>query len=98
MDISSYHHPSSNGIQEPDTKPGDYFVSMTNNGGYSLLLGPFPHNHTAALELVSQARSVAEDIDPRAAFLSFGTCRLEIESGRFGKLNEMFDLDIGEPL
>lgn len=84
--------------QTPDTKPGDYYVSVIdqagNNGAgrYALMLGPFKNNHAEALAMVDEVRKVAEGIDPRAVWYLFGTCRLdtkpETEVGNPpGKLN-----------
>lgn len=81
----------SNQYQLPDTKPGAYYVSVAKGADYRLLAGPFINDHAAALALVSKATQVAQDLDPRAAWYAFGTCRLDLVPGelpRAGILNK----------
>lgn len=63
--------------QQPDTQPGEYYVSVRDGGRTGLLLGPFTNDHKAALDLVEKVRTKAEELDPRAVFYAFGTVRLE---------------------
>jgi hypothetical protein len=75
----------------PDNRPGDYFVSaIRNDGDYVLLAGPF-RNHQAALDMVTSASRAAYDIDHRAPWYSYGTCRMEHGSGLTGKLNRVLN-------
>ena len=78
--------------QVPDNKPGNYYVSvMRDDGQYRLLLGPFVNDHKAALNLVNAVRRKAEDLDPRACWYAFGSCRLEPDAAApAGILNKFF--------
>ncbi len=87
-EIAAYTH-SAPSDQEPDTKPGSYYVSVRDNGCFGLLLGPFPNDHQAALDHVAQGRQLAEEVDPRAAFFSFGTCRMPEDYTKPGHLNDL---------
>lgn len=78
----------------PDTRTGNYYVSVMDGPRYALLLGPFGE-HATALDAVTSVREHAEKIDPKAAFYAFGTCRLPDDDSvpiRAGKLNAAFDL------
>lgn len=86
--IFSYVHATPLSDQEPDTQPGDYFVSVRDGTLYALLSGPYPNNHPAALAAVERCKHLALDIDPKAAFYGFGTCRLDLNSGRVGLLQK----------
>jgi len=59
----------------PDDSPGNYYVSCVDGDRFAFLAGPFRNDHRAALALVPQARQLACDLDPRAVFYGFGTCR-----------------------
>ena len=73
--------------QQPDPQPGFYYVSVRRERGpthfmgagtdHRLLLGPFVNDHARALASVEQVRRKAEDLDPRACWYAFGTCRVE---------------------
>jgi hypothetical protein len=53
--------------QQPDTQPGNYYVSVRrDDGDFRCLVGPFRDDHAAALALVDKARTVAETLDPKA--------------------------------
>lgn len=75
----------------PDTKPGAYYVSAVDGGRYALLLGPFANDHAAALAMVEPVRAKACELNPRAHWYAFGTCRLppEVEA-KPGRLNDYF--------
>lgn len=76
--------------QTPDTKPGAYYVSMTDGDRTALLAGPFMNDHAGALAMVEQARNKAYEADPRTHWYSFGTCRLPADDSipaKPGKLN-----------
>lgn len=86
-------------IQAPDTQPGEYYVSCRNGSRYALLLGPFTNDHAGALAMVDKVTEKAHQLDGRAAFYSFGTCRLPADDTlpiRAGKLNEFFGLPTGK--
>ena len=73
--------------QLPDTKPGNYYVSIEDGSRHSLLLGPFSE-HAAALAMVDQVKSKACELDSMACFYGFGTCRTE--TTKPGVLNDLF--------
>jgi hypothetical protein len=77
--------------QQPDTEPGNYYVSIIRDGRVGLLAGPF-RKHADALAMVDQARTEAEKADPRAAFDSFGTVRLADDYTKPGVLNARLGL------
>lgn len=79
--------------QQPDTKPGNYYVSVVRGSDYRLLLGPFVDNHAGALEMVEAVRKKAEELDPKAHWYAFGTCRAETSAP--GILNKFFNATIG---
>ena len=62
--------------QQPDPRPGAYYVTCIDGSRVGRLLGPFEDDHAAALAMVDKVREKAEEIDPRAHWYSFGTCRL----------------------
>lgn len=79
--------------QQPDTKPGLYYVSAMNETGrkWVPLLGPFRDNHAAALAKVDGVRTLACDLDPRGTWWSYGTARIDYQdSPPQGRLNGHF--------
>ena len=62
--------------QEPDPRPGHYYVSVINGTQWRLLYGPF-ENHPDAIAAVKPTRQLAETVDRWAYFYAFGTVRLE---------------------
>ena len=81
--------------QEPDTRPGEYYVSVTDGKRHAKLLGPFTNDHAGALAMVDKVRDKAVEIDGKAWFYSFGTCRIEggdVAPIRAGSLNKHFGL------
>lgn len=68
--------------QAPDARPGFYYVSVVRDANdYRLLRGPFVNDHAGALAAVDAARYRAYDLDPRAYFYAYGTCRLDNDAG-----------------
>lgn len=69
--------------QQPDTKPGFYYVSAIEDSrrGYHLLRGPFKDDHAGALAAVDDARRITCDGYPRAHWWSFGTVRCDDDRG-----------------
>lgn len=61
--------------QQPDTKPGAYYVTMIDGARVAFLAGPFINDHAGALAMVDEARRVAHEVDPRAHWYAFGTSR-----------------------
>ena len=87
----------SNETQTPDTKPGDYYVTMVRDDGdrgrrVAWLAGPFRDDHAGALAMVDQARAIAEEVDPRAFWDAFGTSRVDHFRGPTGVLNARLGL------
>jgi hypothetical protein len=93
--VENYSHPAEVSGQKPDTKPGDYYVSVVDRGSNdgrgrtALALGPFPNDHAGALARVDEVRSYVTGADPRATWWAFGTVRIDSADGNpVGKLNE----------
>lgn len=89
--ITSYRHPGNAAPQEPDTQPGNYYVSTCNDSGaFWLMLGPFPDDHAAALAAVENVRAFTcqHDSTGRAHFMAFGTVRMAHEVTRPGNCNQ----------
>jgi hypothetical protein len=76
---------------EPDTTPGNYYVSAVNGRKYIALVGPFKDDHAGALAFVERARTYTVAEKPESAFWSFGTCRLETDKP--GTLNAILEFD-----
>jgi hypothetical protein len=77
-----------------DPRPGCYYVSVVDGKRHALLAGPFGE-HTTALDAVPDTRELAEQMDPRASWYAFGTCRLPDDDSvpiRAGKLNKQLGL------
>lgn len=78
-----------NEAQNPDTKPGDYYVSVVNDRGDTRLLsGPYRDNHAAAVADVDKAKHIAQDIDPKAVWYAYGTVRVDHDVAGPGVLNK----------
>lgn len=76
-------------MQAPDPRPGHYYASIMKPGTtqYVLALGPFAQ-HQSALDQVDAVNRKACELDPRAHWYAYGTCRLPIEDAApAGKLN-----------
>lgn len=74
--------------QQPDTKPGFYYVSVvrsnSNDGrgtDWRPLRGPFVNDHVGALAAVDAARSKACEFDPRGHWYAYGTVRSDTDLG-----------------
>ena len=89
--IESYFHRDQTAAQEPDDRPGNYYVSMVDGARFALLLGPFPNDHRGALSRVDLVRQRAPEVDPRATFYGFGTCWLPADYTKPGRLNGLMD-------
>lgn len=80
--------------QEPDPRPGNYYVSVIDGKRSAFLLGPFP-THQQALDMVEPVRAKGNELDPRAAFYAFGTVRLPDDGIPIGgNLNSHFGMPI----
>ncbi len=96
--IDSYRHQANDADQQPDDQPGDYFISAIDGHRHALVSGPYVNDHAAALRDVAECRQLLEDVDPKASFYAFGTCRLPPESQRIGflqrhKMRELLEGD-----
>ncbi len=79
--------------QQPDTKPGNYYVTVRKEcGDFRCLAGPFRDDHAGALAMVDRARELACQVDHWACFYAFGTARLEYSYSRPGLLNARLGL------
>lgn len=78
-------------MQQPDTKPGAYYVTVIDAGRVGRLLGPFFNDHAAALAMVEPVRAKANELDPKSWFYAFGTCRVDADGpAPAGILNDHF--------
>jgi len=75
-----------NAQQTPDTRAGAYYVSAIDGPRTYLMAGPYDQ-HADALANVDRALSAANDIDPRAWFMAWGTVRYDEPQGS-GRLNQ----------
>lgn len=92
--VTSYTHPPLT-AQDPDTKPGDYYVSVLDSGRYALALGPFRDDHAGALERVAEVRVYCQEQTAKAAWWAFGTCRLDsADDNPHGKLNDALEVTV----
>lgn len=83
------HDPERDG---PDSKLGNYYISVIDGPRYDFLLGPFRDNHAAALALVDIVKEyVIENYRTQGAFWwGYGTCRVDPEVyDKPGKLNDL---------
>lgn len=79
-----------NAGQAPSPLPGKYYVSATDGDRYWLMRGPFP-THTEALAVVRETMLKAIDLDPKAVWMGWGTCRWKNEhSAKPGRMNGYF--------
>lgn len=66
---------------------GGYYVSCTDAGQVWLMAGPF-QSHSEALSIQDKALHIANDIDGRAWFMAWGTCRVKEGELKPGVLNK----------
>lgn len=87
MALKVIHNPAPEQcVQEPDSRPGPYFVSAVDGDRVHIMAGPYEH-HADALADVDRARDIAYSHDGRAWFMAWGTVRIE-GSDRIGQLNK----------
>jgi hypothetical protein len=77
---------------QPDTKPGNYYVTIHDGARFGLLAGPFRDDHQTAIDLVARCQDLAIQLDPWAHFHAFGTARIDYDYGKPGKLNARLGL------
>lgn len=92
MNDPLYDQRDNQSAQDPDPRPGYYYVSVrryTPRAEYRLLRGPFVNDHAAALTAVDETMRRSTDLDPRGCWYAYGTCRSEIDlgPGLFDKLD-----------
>jgi hypothetical protein len=81
-----------NAEQAPDPRPGKYYVSATNGERYWIMRGPYD-SHSAALADVRETMLKAIDLDPKAFWMKWGTCRWKNEhSATPGRMNGYFQV------
>ena len=82
-----------NTTQAEDTQPGPYYVTAMKENGTSawLMRGPF-ETHAQALDAVRETMDKACELDARAHWMVWGTCRMKDGSSAPGKMNQFFDL------
>lgn len=68
-----------------DCRPGHYYVSAVDGSRWFPMAGPFG-SHQIALGQVTAVRTTCEALDPRSAFMAFGTVRCDMSIGP-GRLN-----------
>lgn len=73
--------------QQPDTRPGPYYVSCIRGGKTYPMAGPY-QDHASALADVEKAREAGYAADPRTWFDAWGTIRIE-GCDRIGRLNQL---------
>lgn len=96
--ITTYTHnkPASPLVQEPVVDPDRlFFVTVQNDDRTGFLAGPL-ETHQEALDLVSQAKRLANASDPWAAFYQFGTASLPRNHPRMptGIFNQQLEVNI----
>ncbi len=95
--VTHYTHgrPASPLAQEPVIDPDRlFFVTVQDNGRNGFLAGPF-ETHQEALDLVRQAKSLAEAQNPWAAFYAYGTASLPRDYPRMptGIFNKQLEIN-----
>lgn len=75
------------GPGNPSPVPGNYYVSAVDGPKFALLAGPYT-SHAQALDMVPTVTEIAMQLDPKAAFYGFGTCRTHDAYNREGILNK----------
>jgi hypothetical protein len=77
----------------PDTRPGNYYVSVVERGRYCLALGPFADDHARALAGVARVRRYFAEHDLDLFHVcAYGTCRVQPDAeAALGKLSAMVE-------
>lgn len=76
-------------MQTADTAPGPYYVSVMRDGGdFRPLSGPY-QTHAEALAAQRKATNIAQDLDCKAIWYSFGTIRMRDDYCAPGLLQRM---------
>jgi hypothetical protein len=80
---------------QPDTKLGNYYVTIHDGARFGFLAGPFKDDHQTAIDLVARCQELAIQLDPWAHFSAFGTARIDYDYDKPGKLNAHLGLAPG---
>lgn len=83
--------------QQPDPRPGAYYVSVIDGPRRALLAGPWD-THAEALAAVDTVRELGQRIDPKSHFYAWGTARLPDDDSvpiREGSLNRRLHYQTG---
>ena len=76
-------------MRTPDTKPGPYYITvMRDDGSVRALSGPYA-THAEALALQRKATDIAQDLDCKAVWYSFGTVRMKPDFAEPGILQKL---------
>lgn len=76
-------------MQMPDTQPGPYYVSvMREDGEFRPLSGPYA-THAEALAAQQKATDIAQELDCKAVWYSFGTMRVKHDYREHGLLQRL---------
>ena len=62
--------------QQPDDRPGNYYVTVRDGTRHRFLLGPYKDDHATALAMVDEARRIAQELDRAAIWYAYGTARV----------------------
>ena len=76
-----------NDDQQPDTRPGHYYVTAQDAGKTWPMAGPFINDHAGALAAVLAVKDAACNIGGRACFMAWGTVRAPESYAKPGPLN-----------
>lgn len=86
--ITHHTHTAPAPAQEPDPRPGNYYVSALDGPAHYLLLGPF-NRHADALARVDPVRAYATAHGgPKAHFIAYGTVRMADDVTQPGSANK----------
>lgn len=99
MTLAAYDHHDAPPPEEPDPRPGHYYVSVIDpdTGRAFIAAGPWP-DHATALATVAPVRRRARELSHRASqrardlttWGAFGTCRLAPEADApTGPMNDL---------
>ena len=86
--ISAYTHPAPQSDQQPDTEPGNYYVTCRDGDQTWLMLGPFENDHASAIAAVEPVRTLCTRDNRKSVFYSFGTARFAPDFTRPGNANK----------
>ena len=68
-----------------------HYVSVIDGPRYGLLLGPYPTRREAERN-VERARIKAREVNDRAIWYGYGTCRVTTGSPRPGRFNDLIGM------